>query len=162
MTRVLIEGVAWNRDINRISDYQRKCGKCKQIKDLNGFGKDKRTYSGICNICKECRSKIIPSARTKEARHQQYLKVKEKVREWGIVKRYGITLKQYNEMLVKQNYLCAICDKHQSESHKGLHVDHCHDTDKIRGLLCSSCNLAIGQLKHNITILTKAIKYLGS
>lgn len=73
---------------------------------------------------------------------------------------YGISAQQYNDLLIKQDYLCAICGKHQSDSHKGLCVDHCHETKTVRGLLCISCNLAIGQLKHNLTILKKAIEYL--
>lgn len=76
-------------------------------------------------------------------------------------KTYGICLVDFNELRLKQDFLCAICGKHETESNKGLHIDHCHETKKVRGLLCNSCNLAIGMMKHNVTILSKAIQYLS-
>ena len=138
---------------------KRKCSTCQKVKDTSAFHRNKGgpDKSGFDNECKECRKKRI---RPKEARHAEYMRRQRVQKNYDLKKHYGITLDDYNELLAKQDSLCAICGKHASESNKGLHVDHCHERKIVRGLLCNSCNLAIGQLKHNVTILNKAIAYL--
>jgi len=80
---------------------------------------------------------------------------------------YGITLDEYQEIFKNQNYVCAICNKKESRSNtieidgiKQLVVDHCHETNKVRGLLCTKCNLLLGYSEDSISILETAIKYL--
>jgi hypothetical protein len=80
-------------------------------------------------------------------------------------KNYGITLEEYDAMLLAQNGVCKICGN--KETHKGamgrpkpLCVDHCHATGKVRGLLCNDCNQVLGRAKDNTETLKKAIKYL--
>lgn len=63
-------------------------------------------------------------------------------------KKYGISLKQYNYMLKKQGYKCAICGKHQKDEKRNFAVDHCHKTKIVRGILCNYCN-------------SRLLKYLG-
>lgn len=81
-------------------------------------------------------------------------------------KKYGLTIDQYNEMLKLQNNRCKICNQKETATDykykkiRRLAVDHCHETSKIRGLLCSACNTAIGLLKHDEKLLDSAIKYL--
>jgi len=79
---------------------------------------------------------------------------------------YGITIEEYNHMFEKQKGCCAICGKHQLENTKGqaLGVDHNHKTGQVRGLLCSPCNQAIGQLKVDelgVALFLKAIDYIN-
>jgi len=79
---------------------------------------------------------------------------------------YGITLIEYNKMLETQNSVCAICGNKETRRHfkyntlVDLAVDHNHITGKVRGLLCSSCNKAIGVFKDNIELLESSIIYL--
>lgn len=73
---------------------------------------------------------------------------------------FGITLDEYNQMLKSQSFMCAICGKHQNENGKRLAVDHCHKTLKVRGLLCSKCNQAIGLFSENISVIQSAIQYI--
>lgn len=73
--------------------------------------------------------------------------------------RFGITPEQYWEMHDKQNGLCKICKKPQSVGIK-LDVDHNHKTNKVRGLLCRSCNTGIGLLRDSFSLLWEAVKYL--
>lgn len=73
---------------------------------------------------------------------------------------YGISQDQYDQMLFNQNYSCKICSAPSSSFKKRLHVDHCHVTNKVRGLLCSNCNRALGLFKDSINILNSAIDYL--
>lgn len=78
---------------------------------------------------------------------------------------YGITLVEYNVMLEKQNNCCKICKiPHKSVETFGraLAVDHCHTTEKIRGLLCSYCNTGIGIFSEDVGLLAEAMKYLGA
>ena len=77
---------------------------------------------------------------------------------------YGIDLNWYNEQYAKQGGVCAICSKPETAIIHGkqvsLAVDHCHETGKVRALLCTTCNRGIGMLKHNRDLLQKAIAYL--
>lgn len=65
-------------------------------------------------------------------------------------RQYGITIEDYNRMFDHQKGRCAICKKHQSELNKRLHIDHNHDTGKVRGLLCSWCNAYV------VTVIEKS------
>ncbi len=78
---------------------------------------------------------------------------------------YGITLDDYNTLFEDQGGCCAICGVHETEltgrrNGRRLHVDHCHEKGKVRGLLCGLCNPAIGGLKHDKDVLLRAIDYL--
>ena len=65
-------------------------------------------------------------------------------------------------MLFKQNHQCLICGKrHENKKHERLYVDHNHQTDKIRGLLCHDCNVGLGNFKDDKILLQKAIDYLN-
>ena len=79
-------------------------------------------------------------------------------------KNYGVTLDWYNAKHDEQNGLCAICARPETAVIRGktiaLAVDHCHDTGKVRGLLCRSCNNAIGAFEHDPDMLFAAIAYL--
>lgn len=74
---------------------------------------------------------------------------KDKIRNYELLKNFGITIEDYNAMHDKQNGLCAICKQPETRLNKSgtlhrLAVDHCHKTGKVRGLLCFKCNAAIG------------------
>jgi hypothetical protein len=72
--------------------------------------------------------------------------------------KYGITLEQYNMLLEEQNGACAICG---TKSDSYLSVDHDHKTKIVRGLLCQSCNIALGLLHDDIGLGERAIEYLS-
>ena len=80
----------------------------------------------------------------------------------NLKRKYGITLDDWNNMFDEQKGCCAICTKHQSQMKQRLHVDHCHESGKVRGLLCTQCNTALGLFYDNTDIIYSAIKYLGS
>ena len=73
---------------------------------------------------------------------------------------YGITPQQYMELHEKQQGKCAICNK-PPVTQRGLHIDHCHETNIVRGLLCHGCNVGIGNFLHDVGLMKNAIKYLG-
>jgi hypothetical protein len=72
---------------------------------------------------------------------------------------YGLSVDDYQAMLTRQSGACAICRKRPGET---LSVDHCHDTHKVRSLLCRKCNLGLGHLKHDPRLLRAAIAYLAA
>lgn len=65
----------------------------------------------------------------------------EKHREYQLKSRYNLTPEQFNAMLLKQDNRCAVC---KVKPDYILSIDHDHKTDKVRGLLCQRCNMAIG------------------
>jgi hypothetical protein len=76
-------------------------------------------------------------------------------RDWELRNRYGITLEEWIHMVETVDGKCEICG---GEDH--LCVDHCHETGKIRGVLCRRCNLVIGQLGDTVEHVRRAVKYL--
>ena len=81
-------------------------------------------------------------------------------RDQRLKRRYGISLRQYEELLSDQAGVCAICEGPLTGKNKEYQIDHDHSTGKIRGLLCSYCNLLLGQARDDLTILTRAFSYL--
>jgi len=79
----------------------------------------------------------------------------EKAKKYQIQYDYGLTDEQHNRLLLQQNNKCAICKKETV-----LQVDHCHESKKVRGLLCQSCNLGLGHFKDNIDNLMLSVEYL--
>lgn len=96
---------------------------------------------------------------------EYYQLYKEEKREYDLKKKYNITLEKYNELLTKQNGVCAICLKAEKiidgryGKIRDLAVDHDHKTNSIRGLLCSNCNRALGGFQDSILLLESAKQY---
>lgn len=85
---------------------------------------------------------------------------RSKRKHYALKETYNLSLEDYAAMLAAQNNCCKICNKNQSVFKRAMHVDHCHETGKIRGLLCKDCNLLLGRAKDQITTLENAILYL--
>ena len=75
--------------------------------------------------------------------------------------KYGITIADYDIMFLEQNGVCKICSK-EEPTYTNLAVDHCHTTGKVRGLLCTPCNKALGLFEDKQDLLHNAISYLKS
>lgn len=84
---------------------------------------------------------------------------KSKLSSFKSLTKIEISFEEYKTLFEKQRNLCAICGEKESRNSL-LSLDHCHKTNKVRGLLCSSCNTALGFFKDNPKLLRKAIKYL--
>ncbi len=97
------------------------------------------------------------NAYAKEWRAKNPLKAKSA----GLKSRYGITIEEYNEMLLEQGGGCAICEKPETNQYS-LAVDHNHENGKVRALLCSQCNRSLGGFKDDRKLLMKAVMYLDS
>lgn len=81
-------------------------------------------------------------------------------KKW-LLARFGITPDDYERMFREQNGLCAICGKPESFTNRILAVDHCHEKNKVRALLCGKCNtVGIGMLQESLPLMQKAMEYL--
>ena len=110
------------------------CIKCKIDKPLEDYHKDRRTANRRRTTCTECRSEQ---------------------RSVTNLSRFD-----YAKLLVEQNNCCAICGIEATEMKRELSVDHNHETNKIRGLLCDRCNIGLGNFRDSTTLLSVAIEYL--
>ena len=77
--------------------------------------------------------------------------------DWQRLKKYGLDRQSYQELLIKQKGKCVLCLREFSST---PHIDHDHETGKVRGLLCYPCNSGLGQFEDDIDRLKRAIKYL--
>jgi len=87
---------------------------------------------------------------------------KDKQRDAKLKERYGISLLEYNKMYSEQSGLCAICGSSEVKRKNSTNflVDHCHETGRVRGLLCYKCNVGLGAFEDNKQFLLSAISYL--
>ena len=122
------------------------------IRNAERYAKNKEKILGYKKKHREkYRDRYIKRAREKRANATE--------KPFDHLKRdYGLTKEGYLEMLKSQNGVCAICCN--PEKKKRLAVDHCHNTGKIRGLLCARCNTSIGRFNDDVELLQKAIDYL--
>ncbi len=105
----------------------------------------------ICSTCKKEKELI----RFRKNNHE----CKTCNKRYELLIDFDITLEDYNEILYNQNGCCAICDAHHTEFKKALAVDHCHETGRIRGLLCNGCNLnRVGS--NTLETARKVVEYL--
>ena len=110
------------------------CIECKIDKPLEDYHKDRRTGNRRRTTCIECRNK-----------HRSIT---------------NISRFDYAKLLVEQNNCCAICGVEATDVKRELSVDHNHETNKIRGLLCGNCNIGLGNFRDSTTLLSVAIEYL--
>lgn len=136
-------------DIDQDIKTQTKvCNKCGNRLDFTEFSVDNNAPDGKINTCKPCHKAIGNAWREADPeRDAKYQRKRKLMRE------YGLTLEEWDEMYCKQEGKCSIC----GTSEKRLVVDHCHKTGNVRELLCDKCNMAIGLLQDD---LNKALTYL--
>lgn len=118
------------------SEGYKICSKCQQRKHHTEFRKANDTkdkYYSACNNCATASQNLC---------------------------KYGITTKEYQEILDKQNNQCKICGHSLYKNNKKPNIDHNHDNNIIRGILCHHCNLMLGHFKEQPHILHRAIQYL--
>lgn len=162
------------------------CNQCNEDKELSEFYKDKKMVDGLRGNCKTCHIKQVTPNTHKQYNEygygrKDYVKPKERrpvvpevTRVHPIeyrdspmwvhrkrISRHGLTIPEYTSMYEAQGGRCAICNAHESELDRVLSIDHCHDTLKVRGLLCQPCNVGLGHFRDNPEYLKAAIEYLS-
>lgn len=115
--------------------------------------------------CKPCNALASREFRKKNPdKQKQYDKTRrESKKRFWITSRYGLTPEEFDAMKASQNNVCAICGTNRDLGRgRELHVDHNHETGKVRGLLCNFCNRGLGLFRDNIELLDKAKEYLNA
>lgn len=126
------------------------CIKCSKELPEDCFCKDAPRADGRCPYCKSC----VKARRTYGKKEREYRRTQYRL------KTYGIDSKSWDDLFESQGRKCAVC-KSDNPGKNDWHTDHDHDTEKIRGILCSNCNTALGLLKDDIIRLKAAIEYLS-
>lgn len=102
--------------------------------------------------------KQIRSREYYRERNRRYAKER---REYWLRRNYGITAEDFDRMFSEQSGRCGICCTEDPGGRTNtFHVDHCHETGRVRGLLCNRCNRALGQFNDSEELLLAAIAYL--
>ena len=124
-----------------------RCVACGLDKPSGDFSKKASNALGVRTRCNQCRRQLEWQARPKEERSQRA--------QEGKLRLYGLTIEQFDAMIIAQRGLCGICGRFMDRPC----VDHCHETGKIRGLLCVGCNTKLAVLE-NKEYFDKARQYL--
>ena len=145
-----------------------QCPHCEQTKAVAYFGK--RPNGRRKGYCRECEGDYLkarlagskPARDSKRAAARTY-KQSVRGRELHLAKLYGITLADYDAMLAAQSGQCAICSAGEPGGNaKNWHVDHDHSTGRVRGLLCTRCNIGLGYFQDDPARLASALGYLAA
>ncbi len=163
---------------------KKRCKVCGEVKPLDQFYKAVGCVDGRRGECRECfqakavaRAEANPELRRiarertqvwvrdnpdrKQANNRAYAasgRKKPSDRKSHLKRTFGLTLEDYDRMLAEQDGGCAICGDPPGTT--ALHVDHCHETGEVRGLLCFRCNSALGNLRDDPDIITLALVYV--
>ncbi|MFF2524318.1 endonuclease VII domain-containing protein [Streptomyces liangshanensis] len=113
----------------------KRCPRCHEVKPHADWERNRTSSDGYASYCKICRA--------------------QRNRASYFTRKYGITEAQRDEMISSQMGICTIC-----LAAPAVHVDHCHETGRVRGVLCFNCNSAIGKLGDDPDTLRRAIAYL--
>lgn len=136
------------------------CSKCKVEKPLQEFYTHANKAGGKTSWCKKCMAERVAEKRKDPVQKELW---KEYGRRSRLKKHYGITADAYDQMVIDQKSSCAICGSTEVGGRgegTRLAVDHDHETNQVRGLLCVSCNNGLGRFKDNPELLLKAAAYL--
>jgi hypothetical protein len=158
------------------------CRICKKVKGLSDFHKANGTRDGHRGECKKCNSAlqkaryerdpqtaVARSKRWQAENRERYLasqrqhrrknraRLRAEDRKRWLKAKYGMTPEDFDALLERQGHRCAICGVPGGED---LHVDHDHQMNEVRGLLCGKCNKAIGLLSEDPKIVRAAENYL--
>lgn len=134
------------------------CSKCGHDKSIELFSNDKTSKDGLCHWCKNCCSLNSRRHHENNKNSEEY---KLKRRDSYLRTTYNISLNDYNDMLNRQDGKCLICIRELADGGHTTHVDHCHSSGEVRGLLCTNCNRGLGYFKEDVDSLYRAITYLS-
>ena len=138
----------------------KQCSDCKIVLANTSFSKDKTKKDGLRSNCKTCKLKVDYKWKLNNyaAWFKQHRSCQNKNRrKYQLKNLYNLTPEQHAAMLTEREHKCDICQNVMSKPH----VDHCHITNKVRGMLCIGCNTALGKFKDDVNMLQRAIDYLN-
>ena len=127
-------------------------------------------------VCSSCNIETPRHMMSKGSKHKCKICAKKHLDEWKsknperyadaqrkchLRQTFGISTEEYNAMFAAQGNVCAICLKAPRDP-RGFHphIDHCHISGKVRGILCHKCNQGLGQFSDNVDVMMSAVRYL--
>lgn len=140
------------------------CSKCRLSKEPEKFHVSHNEKDGLQPWCIDCRKEHArrnPGPRRAavkrwQKRNPEIVKKKRRERTLAV---YGLSPDEFLTLLARQNFKCKIC---QESIGSRAHIDHDHETNRIRGCLCTQCNVGLGMFKESKDLLAKAITYIAA
>ncbi len=152
-----------------------ECQECHVTKPASDFNANKTVRRGHQSKCKECLKEIrrqVASNRTPEEQAAWTKRNNELSaayrRNYNLVKKYGITAKDFDRMWSDQGKRCAGCRRSEdeiglaSDGRSQLHVDHCHKKGNTRSILCFPCNASLGLMREDPVALQHLADYISA
>ena len=133
----------------------KQCTSCGAFKARDQFYPHSTAPRGVSSWCKACTNE-----RSRDGQRANPERAKASLRKSKLMRDYGLTLDDYAQMLDEQGGGCAICGAVEPGGRGRFHIDHCHATGVIRGLLCSRCNVGLGHFGDDAARMRLAIAYL--
>ncbi|MEU4658644.1 endonuclease VII domain-containing protein [Streptomyces sp. NPDC023723] len=118
-----------------VPDGHKRCRTCGEIKPHSEWTRNRTASDGLATLCKSCKA--------------------AQGRAGHLKRQYGITEAERDELIASQGGVCCVC-----LAAPAAHVDHCHETGRVRGVLCFSCNAALGQFKDRPDAIRRAAAYV--
>lgn len=144
------------RVFTEVSYSVKECTECGTVKILTAFQKNKRIKSGYGSKCKDCVNKY-----KREYLSSNPEKKTKGLRNAATLSKYGISKSTYYEIMNQAGDTCPTCkNKFTVEKRRCKCLDHCHNTGKIRGVICNMCNTALGRVEDNTDTLTNLINWI--
>jgi hypothetical protein len=138
---------------------KKRCSQCKFPKDESEFCKDRSRPDGLNHRCRLCNRSHVQNIAAKQKKQFGKKKYRRRRRKYELTHYYGISVEDYAKLVKNQGDKCAICG---TKPEAYLAIDHCHETNRVRGLLCRKCNSAIGLFDDDIHKIENALMYLKS
>jgi hypothetical protein len=148
----MVYGSGIMKQINPEGSLDHRCRKCGRGVPEVSFYPTHRPGCGLRSCCSSCGKAANQAYNRTEA-------AKRSSRDGRLRTRFGVSVEDYEAMLLLQGALCAICRRPEPDGRR-LSVDHCHKTGKVRGLLCFSCNTGLGKLGDDVGRLLACVRYL--
>jgi hypothetical protein len=139
---------------SKVQHITKYCPKCKETKRITAFWRTKTRSDGRQMYCSDCQ--LVYNREYREKHPEKYQAYSKTSR---LRRKFGIGVKEYEQMLEAQGYICAVC-REKCGTYRSLAVDHDHQTGEIRALLCRRCNATLGMVNESRLLLLKLIGYL--
>lgn len=134
----------------------KKCRRCEELKPRTEFTRVTGLPNAVQANCKACNAEITKGKRRKLGKQA----VSVINRRSKLKRNFGLSLEDYEKILASQNGKCAICGTSEPGGRGSFAVDHCHQSEVIRGLLCNRCNVGLGHFNDDPHLLLMAVDYI--
>jgi len=145
--------------VTNLGARTKRCHICKEVKPFEEFPKSANSIGGVGSRCRPCES--VYQSEWRRRNPELAFQTNSRAQLKDMCRRVGITVERYERELAAQGGVCKICHLPNRDARKRrLNIDHDHVTGEFRGLLCSTCNSALGHFGDNIALMEAAIAYL--